>query len=206
MSNKKKIFIIIGVIIISALIISIFIMKKNNKSEIKTYVEKQEVINNESDLELTESVEEEESKTNEDVVEEVKETSKNQPTTKSNSSSTSNDLSPISKSNSTSNDSVSTSSNEKSVQTKEEEQTEEKEVVNQYIGVPNPNDFYYSFHHGVIEYSSMEKCLEAADVIGYKDTVDILNILCIDVVDSQGTVLGEYLYINCQSGNCNKYK
>jgi uncharacterized protein YpmB len=205
MSNKKKIFIIVGIIIISVMIISIFIMKKNNKTDIKTYTEKQEVINNESDLELTESVETEESKANEDVVEEVKESSKNQSTTKSNSSSTSNDSSTTSKSNSTSNDSVSTSSNEKSVQIKEE-QTEEKEVVNQYIGVPNPNDFYYSFHHGVIEYSSMDKCLEAADVIGYKDTVDILNILCIDVVDSQGTVLGEYLYINCQSGNCNKYK
>ena len=81
-----------------------------------------------------------------------------------------------------------------------------KENNNSYIGVPNPNDFNYSFHKGKIEYSSMDACLSASERISLKDTVDIINSWCMDVVDGQGTVLGEYLYINCLSGNCNKYK
>lgn len=75
-----------------------------------------------------------------------------------------------------------------------------------YIGVPNPNDFNYSFHKGKIEYSSIDACLSASERISLKDTVDIINSWCMDVVDGQGTVLGEYLYISCSSGNCNKYK
>lgn len=81
-----------------------------------------------------------------------------------------------------------------------------KENNNSYIGVHNPNDFNYSFHKGKIEYSSMDACLSASERISLKDTVDIINSWCMDVVDGQGTVLGEYLYINCLSGNCNKYK
>ena len=81
-----------------------------------------------------------------------------------------------------------------------------KENNNSYIGIPNPNDFNYSFHKGKIEYSSMDACLSASKRISLKDTVDIINSWCMDVVDGQGTVLGEYLYINCSSGNCNKYK
>ena len=81
-----------------------------------------------------------------------------------------------------------------------------KENNDSYIGVPNQNDFNYSFHKGKIEYSSMDTCLSASEKISLKDIVDIINSWCIDVVDGQGTVLGEYLYINCSSGNCNKYK
>ena len=81
-----------------------------------------------------------------------------------------------------------------------------KENNNSYIGIPNPNDFNYSFHKGKIEYSSMDACLSTSERISLKDTVDIINSWCMDVVDGQGTVLGEYLYINCSSGNCNKYK
>ena len=83
---------------------------------------------------------------------------------------------------------------------------EKNQNNNSYIGIPNPNDFNYSFHKGKIEYSSMDACLSASERISLKDTVDIINSWCMDVVDGQGTVLGEYLYINCSSGNCNKYK
>ena len=75
-----------------------------------------------------------------------------------------------------------------------------------YIGVPNPNDFYYSYHHGKIEYSTMDACLNSAIDISLKDTIDILNTNCIDVMDGAGNLLGIYLYINCSSGNCDKYK
>lgn len=80
--------------------------------------------------------------------------------------------------------------------------------INSYIGVPNPNDFYYSFHHGKIDkqYSDLNSCYADSARVGFKDTVDILNITCFEVLDGQGTVLGIYMYVNCQSGNCERYK
>lgn len=100
-----------------------------------------------------------------------------------------------------------TSSTNSNVEVHEESPKQEiNNNVNQYIGVPNPNDFYYSFHHGKTEYSSMDSCLADVPRISFKDTIDIINAWCIDVVDGQGTILGQYLYINCSSGNCDKYK
>lgn len=100
-----------------------------------------------------------------------------------------------------------TSSANNNIEVHEEAPKQEtKNNVNQYIGVANPNDFYYSFHHGKIEYYSMDSCLVDVPNIAFKDTTDIINAWCIDVVDGQGTILGQYLYINCSSGNCDKYK
>lgn len=88
------------------------------------------------------------------------------------------------------------------------ENTNQEEIISKpsYIGVPSPNDFYYSIHHGVIEYTTMEDCLNAGIEIGFKDTVDIRNTSCYDIIDDDGTVLGEYLQIVCYSGDCDKYK
>ena len=99
-----------------------------------------------------------------------------------------------------------TNNNEVHEEIPKQETKQETNNVNQYIGVANPNDFYYSFHHGKIEYSSMDSCMADVPKISFKDTIDILNAWCIDVVDSQGTILGQYLYVNCKSGNCDKYK
>lgn len=101
---------------------------------------------------------------------------------------------------------TSTSANNNVEEYVETPKQETNNNVNQYIGVPNPNDFYYSFHHGKIEYHSMDSCLADVPNIAFKDTIDIINTWCIDVVDGQGTILGQYLYINCSSGNCDKYK
>ena len=77
---------------------------------------------------------------------------------------------------------------------------------NTYISVPDPNNFFYSIHHGKIEYADLQSCLDESYNILFKDTEDITNTTCIDVVDSQGTILGEYMQIKCHSGNCDKYK
>lgn len=77
---------------------------------------------------------------------------------------------------------------------------------NPYIGVLDPNNFFYSIHHGKIEYADLQSCLDESYNILFKDTEDITNTTCIDVVDSQGTILGEYMQIKCNSGNCDKYK
>ena len=162
-----------------------------NKIESKEKV-KQENVQKELPKKKNESV---------DVVESPKEEIKeNKVSSKtSTTSTTSNNSNEIKQNNNQQNQSQSNNNN----QIKEEPV---KENNNSYIGVPNPNDFNYSFHKGKIEYSSMDDCLSASERISLKDTVDIINSWCMDVVDGQGTVLGEYLYINCSSGNCNKYK
>lgn len=83
-----------------------------------------------------------------------------------------------------------------------------KEEKKSYVGVPDPNNYNYSMHHGNIEYQPNQRqdCINDSIDIGFKDTVDITNAFCLDVYDSNNTLLGYYLYIKCTSGNCNKYK
>ena len=83
-------------------------------------------------------------------------------------------------------------------------QTENKK----YIGVPNPNDFYYSFHNGKIDdaYTTLEGCYNKSIEVNFLDTVDIINSTCYEVLDENNTVLGIYMQVKCNSGNCEKYK
>lgn len=79
---------------------------------------------------------------------------------------------------------------------------------NKYIGVPNPNDFYYSFHNGKIDdaYTTLEGCYNKSIEVNFLDTVDIINSTCYEVLDENNTVLGIYMQVKCNSGNCEKYK
>lgn len=83
-------------------------------------------------------------------------------------------------------------------------QTENKK----YIGVPNPNDYYYSFHYGKIDdaYTTLEGCYNKTIEVNFLDTVDIINSTCYEVLDENNTVLGIYMQVKCNSGNCEKYK
>lgn len=76
------------------------------------------------------------------------------------------------------------------------------------VGVPDPNNYNYSMHHGTIEYNpnQRQKCIDDSIEFSFKDTIDITNAFCLEVYDSSNTILGYYLYIKCNSGNCNKYK
>lgn len=164
---------------------------QDNKSNEKDYIE-----SNQEELQIKE-------KEIEEVVEENKTIINNKTSTTSNISTP--DNTKQEKNNIKSNIILNESSNN-NVKVYEETPKKETNNVNQYIGIPNPNDFYYSFHHGKIEYSNMDSCLADVPRISFKDTIDIINTWCIDVVDGQGTILGQYLYINCSSGNCDKYK
>lgn len=77
-----------------------------------------------------------------------------------------------------------------------------------YIGVPSPNDFFYSIHLGRIDekYKTLSDCYSDAPRIAFKDTTDINNIVCYEVIDDLGTVLGIYMDVKCNSGNCERYK
>ena len=180
----------------------IFINKDNLLKDSTNKIESKEKVKQKNIPEKTENQKELPKEKNEsvDVVESPKEEVKENKVSfnTSTTSNTSNNSNEIKQNNNQQNQSQSNNN-----QIKEDPA---KENNNSYIGVPNPNDFNYSFHKGKIEYSSMDACLSASERISLKDTVDIINSWCMDVVDGQGIVLGEYLYINCSSGNCNKYK
>lgn len=118
----------------------------------------------------------------------------------------------------TSNNKTTTNENKNVVEQSKQDSvvSEEKPVVNieqpkptnSYIGVPNPNDFYYSFHKGHIDknYTTLDGCMSRTAEVSLIDTVDIINTTCFEVLDGQGTVLGIYMYVKCNSGNCERYK
>ncbi len=89
---------------------------------------------------------------------------------------------------------------------KEQNSSSETKENNSYVGVPDPNNFNYSMHHGIIEYNDKQSCINDSIDIGFKDTVDITNSYCLEVYGSNNNILGYYLYIKCSSGNCDKYK
>lgn len=202
---KSKIFIISSIAIIMILTTTFLFINKDNSNkdnllkDSTNKIESKEKVKQEVIQERTEDQKELQNEENKniDVVENNKEESKKNLISSSTSTTPNN-----------SNEINQNSNQQNQVQSNNNQVKEEpiKENNNSYIGVPSPNDFNYSFHKGKIEYSSMEACLSASERIALKDTVDIINSWCMDVVDGQGTVLGEYLYINCSSGNCNKYK
>ena len=175
------------------------VIKDNNIIEEKTMIESETKETDQKELQIEE-------KKNTEVVEDKKTNSDSSEST-STTSNTSNNNTKQETINNNQNDINSSISTSPSVEVHEEAPKQEtNNNVNQYIGVASPNDFYYSFHHGKIEYSNMDSCLADVPKISFKDTTDIINAWCIDVVDGQGTILGQYLYINCSSGNCDKYK
>lgn len=202
---KSKIFIISSIAIIMILTTTFLFINKNNSNkdnllkDSTNKIESKERVKQEDIQEKEENQKElqKEENKNIDVVENNKEESKKNKVS-----------SPTSTTSNNSNEINQNSNQQNQVQSNNNQVKEEpiKENNNSYIGVPSPNDFNYSFHKGKIEYSSMDACLSDSERIALKDTVDIINSWCMDVVDGQGTVLGEYLYINCSSGNCNKYK
>lgn len=179
-------------------------IKDNNAIQEKVITENEIIKSDQEELQ----VEEKEIK---EVVEEKKPNIESKESTTSNTSITKStnketNINSKQESNNTQSNTTSSPSANTNVEVHEEVPKQETNNVNQYIGVANPNDFYYSFHHGKIEYSNMDSCLADVPRISFKDTIDIINVWCIDVVDDQGTILGQYLYINCSSGNCDKYK
>ena len=90
----------------------------------------------------------------------------------------------------------------------EEETTPSIVEEESYIGVPSPNDFFYSIHLGRIDkkYKTLSDCYNDAPRIAFKDTTDINNIVCYEVIDDLGTVLGIYMDVKCNSENCERYK
>lgn len=196
---KKKIILFA----ILLMIISIpIIIKVTHKSEtLKTKTE--EKINTKEEIKTDESDEEQK-------IEITKEERKDDNTSKSSEESNTNKKSSSAKDSSTNNKNTSTSSNSnnetKEVEVKVEEPKKQTDDKKHYIDVPDPNSYYYSFHHGHIDFSSLDECQKNSEKYLMMDVNDIYGSWCMEVQDENGKVLGAYLYLKCTSGNCDRYK
>lgn len=97
--------------------------------------------------------------------------------------------------------------------------TEEQVDLTKIVDTTN---YLYSTHKGIIEFSSNAKCtlagnditdLELDKTIEYNKNhidnqiqPDINYFRCVEVMSKGNTVMGYYLKIFCESGNCNNYK
>lgn len=77
------------------------------------------------------------------------------------------------------------------------------EDLSKIVDNQNPN---YSFHKGVIEFKTSKGCYDAGIEVASIDSVDINNVVCYEVVSKANTVMGYYMRVKCNSGNCNRYK
>lgn len=73
--------------------------------------------------------------------------------------------------------------------------------------IANPNDFFYSITGGNAEFSTNAGCMKAGEDIAFIDVVDVQYFRCYEVMSKANTIMGYYLNIFCESGNCNsRYK
>lgn len=73
--------------------------------------------------------------------------------------------------------------------------------------IANPNDFFYSITGGNVEFSTNAGCMKAGEDIAFIDVVDVQYFRCYEVMSKANTIMGYYLNIFCENGNCNnRYK
>ena len=196
---KKKVILFAILLMIISIPIIIKVTHKYETPKTKT----EEKINTKEETKTDAS--EEEQKT-----EITKEEREGDNTSKSSEESNTNKKSSSAKDSSTNNKNTSTSSNSnnetKEVEVKVEEPKKQTDDKKHYIDVPDPNSYYYSFHHGHIDFSSLDECQKNSEKYLMMDVNDIYGSWCMEVQDENGKVLGAYLYLKCTSGNCDRYK
>ena len=196
---KKKVILFAILLMIISIPIIIKVTHKSETPKTKT----EEKINTKEETKIDAS--EEEQKT-----EITKEEREGDNTSKSSKESNTNKKNSSTKDSSTNNKNTSTpinSNNEtKEVEVKVEEPKKQTDDKKHYIDVPDPNSYYYSFHHGHIDFSSLDECQKNSEKYLMMDVNDIYGSWCMEVQDENGKVLGAYLYLKCTSGNCDRYK
>lgn len=216
---SKKVLIVIFLITLLSFIGSLFLFNHNKKEITKNNSENKKIP-------IINTIPKEEIKTNETSTtsdDDKQTTDISNTTTDSKIENRNNDNSNQNKESSKSNNTnknTSSNSNNENVNTStptpttpvvEEEKPESVPTTpkeNTYIGVPNPNDFYYSLHRGRIDdaYTTLDGCYNKGIEITFLENNDIKNVFCYEVLDGQNTVLGIYMDVVCSSGNCDKYK
>lgn len=196
---KKKVILFAILLMIISIPIIIKVTHKSQTPKTKT----EEKINTKEETKTDASEEEQK-------IEITKEEREGDNTSKSSKESNTNKKNSSTKDSSTNNKNTSTpinSNNEtKEVEVKVEEPKKQTDDKKHYIDVPDPNSYYYSFHHGHIDFSSLDECQKNSEKYLMMDVNDIYGSWCMEVQDENGKVLGAYLYLKCTSGNCDRYK
>lgn len=229
MKNKKlKPLVILSIMVLILVSIGvIFYARESSKSLTNTNIEKVfEKADNESEKveEINDSEKEEIDNSEIEIkAEDKKEESneKKETTTIKNNTSSNNTVSNNNSNGSTNNNggsNTTSSNNTKPTQSTTSQETKNEEQKPMQPSVPSSNNsnndskevdtnsFYYSIHRGTINTKTQSGCLGAGEEIAFIDTVDINYFRCYEVTAKDGSILGYYLNIFCNSDNCNRYK
>lgn len=227
-SRKIKVILIASIlIVITSAVCSVYVLNnKTHKTDIIDKNDKVEKINISSDEILEEIIED---KGEESATEEIKDEVSNTPKTNNNGnsnkkSSTTNTQKSTPKNNSELNTSVSETSTNKpqsDLNNSSNKETAPKEPSVDLTKVVSTNDINYDIHKGIVEFATNSGCeragndivnIELDQVIAYNSendnskSVDIRYTACYQVTSQANTIMGYYLNIYCESGNCNRYK
>ncbi len=224
----KKRFILVASIVIIVISLCIVNMLCNNSSKLENNIDKKDkVVNNvkvsKDENELEEIVED---KGEESITEELKEEVSNTPKTNNNSNSNhkaskNNDVPSTTTKNNNENTKTTSQSQTSTTSTSSDNEVKQTQPSVDLTKVVSTNDINYGIHKGIVEFSTNAGCekagsdivdIELNQVIAYNaennnsKSVDIRYPACYQVTSQANTIMGYYLNIYCESGNCNRYK
>ena len=216
----------IGISITLAVILNNSNKKHDSKDNSKFTTDVKEKLERDKDLEMEEQKVEDKEDKSIDVVEKettINNTSKNNDKNSSSTNSKSNNsvsnnknntnnnsdkTSITNNSNSNTNINTNTNSNSNSNNTETPKQDPPINKPSEDLTkIANPNDFFYSITGGNVEFSTNAGCMKAGEDIAFIDVVDVQYFRCYEVMSKANTIMGYYLNIFCENGNCNnRYK
>ena len=224
-SKKIKPLVILSVMVLVLISIGVIFYtressKKLENTNSENVFEKSDV-KSEKSKDVIDSKKEEDDTSKTESEDSLKEETKKETETKESKNNTTNNN--VSKSSKSSNSSTNSSSNSSSNNTTQSTTTpsEPKQEVQEQPQTTAPsnntssnndskevdtNSFFYSIHRGTINTKTQSGCLGAGEEIAFIDTVDINYYRCYEVTAKDGSILGYYLNIFCNSDNCNRYK
>lgn len=225
-SRKKRVILVASVVVIAISLCTINVLY-NSSSKLDNSIDKNDKVINNIKVNKDEKVLEEvvEDKGEESTTEELKKEVSNTPKTNNNSNSNqkapnSNTQSTTTKNN-TENTKTTTQNQTSSNTTKSDNEVKQTQPSVDLTKVASTNDINYGIHKGIIEFSTNAGCekagndivdIELNQVIAYNvennnsKSVDIRYPACYQVTSQANTIMGYYLNIYCESGNCNRYK
>ena len=226
MRAKNKLFLkLIILVFVSICVIDIFVFTGFNKKEVQNNYIKEEITLTEKETEIEENIindNELEKEEDLEIVEEktintsknIESSSSNNNTSSSSKSNSNNQSNNLKEKTNTQNNTVSNETpikeSKPNVEVPKEEPKQEvvqTQPVEDLTKVANPNDFYYSITGGNVEFNTNAGCMKAGEDIAFIDVVDVQYFRCYEVSSKANTIMGYYLNIFCENGNCNsRYK
>jgi len=225
-SHKIVVILVASIVVIISISLFVINILDDKQYKAKNIINKEDKVINEisskdDDIELEEIVED---KGEESATKEIKTEVSNTPKTNNNSSNqtSSKKNTQTNINNNNNNENTSTSSqNQTTTNTTSNNEVKQTQPSVDLTQVASTNDINYGIHKGIVEFSTKSGCekagndivdIELNQVIAYNaennnsKSVDIQYPACYQVTSQANTIMGYYLNIFCESGNCNRYK